>query len=73
MQSFNVNYSDSGLFGVCAVTVPENSEVVIKTAVEQIKELSSKPVDATTLQGAKYVFIGLLDGIHLSVCSTFIG
>lgn len=53
VQSFNVNYSDSGIFGVSAVTVPENSDVVIKTAVEQLRALADTPVDAVALQGAK--------------------
>jgi len=52
-QSFNVNYSDCGLFGVSAVTVPENSELVIKTVMEQLNELASKPLDAPALQSAK--------------------
>jgi len=50
VQSFNVNYSDSGIFGVSAVTVPENSDVVIKTAVEQLRALADTPVDAVALQ-----------------------
>ncbi|XP_067929970.1 cytochrome b-c1 complex subunit 2, mitochondrial-like [Watersipora subatra] len=53
VQSFNVNYSDSGLFGITAVTVPESSELVIKTAADQLKELASKSVDAASLQAAK--------------------
>ena len=52
-QSFNVNYSDSGLFGVSAVTVPENSEVVIKIVMELLNELASKPTEAPALQSAK--------------------
>lgn len=53
VQAFNVNYSDAGLFGLSAVTVPENSGLVLKTAVDQLKELSFSPVPAEALQGAR--------------------
>lgn len=48
-----MNYSDSGLFGVSTVTVPENSEIVIRSVMDQLNEISAKPIDANTLEGAK--------------------
>ena len=48
-----MNYSDSGLFGITAVTVPENSDTVLRTAAETLRSVASSLPAKDALQGAK--------------------
>ena len=48
-----MNYSDSGLFGVSVVSVPENSSLVMKTVFSALRDLATKPLNDQEVQGAK--------------------
>jgi len=53
INALNINYSDSGLFGIHAVTTPNNIQALLKAAVSEIGNVSKGQLSAEELERAK--------------------
>lgn len=53
VNALNICYSDSGLFGINAITTPDNIKTVLKSAVNEIGNLSKGQLSADELNRAK--------------------
>lgn len=51
--SFNIPYSDSGLFGAIAVADPGNAEYLVNTVIKQLSLIKAGSIDASELNRAK--------------------
>lgn len=54
VNSLNISYSDTGLFGFTAVATPNDIGAVIKASVGQLRS-TAKSINDGNLQKAKYV------------------
>lgn len=53
VSAFNINYSDTGLFGITIAASPNDIDKAVKAAVSQLRD-SAKKVSEEDLKNAKY-------------------
>ena len=54
VSAFNINYEDTGLFGINVAASPQDIDKVVKAAVGQLRE-SAKNIKEEELTNAKYI------------------